>query len=186
MVSTWCLFHSVQIQSVEVRDLERSLWIFFSVDRYQSLPAWGSTRKSMSRKGTYVYKFCVYDFVTSLSNTLAEIWHSHVLDRICFKSITNMGVESYFKRMRADHGMPTVANYPNRRVRCVEGDMLRISHISLCAIHFIRRKLSKVNRQTSSRDQTSSQQSLKEQVAKTKTKGEKLWCENLLGSIEEA
>ena len=92
-------------------------------------------------------KVRIYDLMTSLSNTLAETGHSHVLDRICFESITNMGVESYFKRMRADHEMPTVANYPYRRVRCVEDDMLRISHISLCAIHFIRRKLSKVNPQ---------------------------------------
>ena len=66
VVSTWCLFHSVQIQSIEIRDLERSLWIFFSIDRYQSLSAWGSTRKSMSRKGTYVYKFGVCDFVMEM------------------------------------------------------------------------------------------------------------------------
>ena len=66
VVPTWCLFHSVQIQSVEIRDLERSLWIFFSIDRYQSLPAWGSTRKSMSQKDTYVYKFCVCDFVMAM------------------------------------------------------------------------------------------------------------------------
>ena len=39
---------------------------FFSIDRYQSLPAWGSTRKSMGRKGTYVYKFCVCDFVMEM------------------------------------------------------------------------------------------------------------------------
>ena len=39
VVSAWCLFHSVQIQSVtvEIRDLERSLWIFFSIDSFESL-----------------------------------------------------------------------------------------------------------------------------------------------------
>ena len=99
---------------------------------------------------------CVYAFVTSLTNTLTEIGHSHLLDRICFESITTLGVECYFKRMRADHDMPTVANYPYRRACCVEDDMLRISHISLDTISFIRRKLSKVNPQTSRRDQTSS------------------------------
>ena len=103
--------------------------LFFSIDRYQSLPAWRSTRKSMSRRGTYAYKFCVHDFVTSLTNTLTEIGNSHVVDRIFFESITNLGVECYFKRMQADHDMPTVANYPYRRARCVEDDMLRISHI---------------------------------------------------------
>ena len=81
----------------------------------------------MSRRGTYAYKFCVYDFVTSLTNTLTEIRHSRVLDRFCFESIANLGVECYFKRMRADHDMPTVANYAYRRARCVEGDMLHIS-----------------------------------------------------------
>ena len=156
VVSTWCLFHSVQIQSIEIRDLERSLWIFFSIHRYQSLPAWGRTRKSMSQRGTYAYKFFVCDFVTSRTNTLMEIGHGHLLDRICFESITTLCVECYFKRMRADHDLPTVANYPYRRTCWVEDHMLRISHISLGPIHFIRRKLSKVNPLTSRRDQTSS------------------------------
>ena len=125
---------------------------FFSlIDRYQCLPAWGRTRKSISRKGTYAYKLCL-----RLCDTLTEIGHSHLLDRICFESITTLGVECYFKRMRADHDMPTVANYPYRRACCVEDDMLRISHISRDTISFIRRKLSKVNPQTSRRDQTSS------------------------------
>ena len=39
---------------------------FFSIDRCQSLPAWGSTKKNMSRKDTYVYKFCVCDFVMEM------------------------------------------------------------------------------------------------------------------------
>ena len=47
----------------------------------------------MSQRGTYAYKFCVCDFVTSLTNTLTEIGHSHVLDRIYFESITALGVE---------------------------------------------------------------------------------------------
>ena len=32
----------------------------------------------------------------------------------------------YFKGMRADHDLPTVANYPYRRALYVEDDMLRI------------------------------------------------------------
>ena len=39
---------------------------FFSIDCYQFLPAWGSTRRSMSQKGKYVYKFCVCDFVMEI------------------------------------------------------------------------------------------------------------------------
>ena len=41
-------------------------WDKFSIDRYQSLPAQRSARISMSRKGTYVYKFCVCDFVMEM------------------------------------------------------------------------------------------------------------------------
>ncbi|CAH3181803.1 unnamed protein product, partial [Porites lobata] len=40
--------------------------------------------------------------------------------------MTTLGVECYFKGMRADHDMPTVANYAYRKARCVEDDMLRI------------------------------------------------------------
>ena len=40
--------------------------------------------------------------------------------------MTTLGVGWYFKGMRADHNMPTVANYAYRRSRCVEDDMLRI------------------------------------------------------------
>ncbi|CAH3182784.1 unnamed protein product [Porites lobata] len=68
----------------------------------------------------------VLESLTSLTNTLAEIGHSHLLDRICFESMTTLGVECYFKGMRADHDVPTVANYAYRRARCVEDDMLRI------------------------------------------------------------
>ncbi|CAH3164136.1 unnamed protein product [Porites lobata] len=46
--------------------------------------------------------------------------------QICFESMTTLGMECYFKGMRADHDMPTVANYAYRRVRCVEDDILRI------------------------------------------------------------
>ncbi|CAH3132554.1 unnamed protein product [Porites lobata] len=68
----------------------------------------------------------VLESLTSLTNTLTEIGHSHLLDRICFESMTTLGVECYLKGMRADHDMPTVANYAYRRARCVEDDMLRI------------------------------------------------------------
>ena len=68
----------------------------------------------------------VRESVTSLTNTLTEIVHSHLLDRICFESMTTLGVECYFKGMRADHDMPTVANYAYRRTPCMEDDMLRI------------------------------------------------------------
>ena len=91
--------------------------------------------------------------LTSLTNTLTEIGHSHFLDRICFESMTTLGVESVLfqiKGMRADHDMPTVAKYAYRRARYVAHLIFirRISHFSLGPIHFIRRKLSKVNPQT--------------------------------------
>ena len=121
----------------------------------------------------------VLESLTSLTNTLTEIGHSHLLDRIYFESMTTLGVECYFKGMRAAHDMLTVTNYADRRARCVEDDMLRIMIRKIlifhwAAIHFVTRKLSKVNPQTSRRDQTSSQQSLKEQVVKKNTQGEKL------------
>ena len=37
-----------------------------------------------------------------------------------------LGVECYFKGMRADHDLPRVAHYVYRRARCVEDDFLRI------------------------------------------------------------
>ena len=64
--------------------------------------------------------------LTSLTTTLTEIGRSHLLDRICFESVTTLGMECYLKGMQADHDMPTVANYACRRTRCVEDDMLRI------------------------------------------------------------
>ena len=68
----------------------------------------------------------VLESLTSLANTLTEIGHEHLLYRIFFESMTILIVEWFFKGMRADHDMPTVANYPFRRARCVQDDMLRI------------------------------------------------------------
>ena len=56
----------------------------------------------------------------------SEIGHENLLDRICFESVTTLSVKCFFKGMRADHDMPTVANYAFRRARCVQDDMLRI------------------------------------------------------------
>ena len=55
----------------------------------------------------------------SLTNTLTEIGYSHLLDRICFESMTTLSVECYFKGIQADHDMPTVANYAYRRARYI-------------------------------------------------------------------
>ena len=68
----------------------------------------------------------VLESLTSLANTLTEIGHEHILDRICFESMTTLSVECFFKGMRADHDMPTMDNYAFRRARCVQDDMLRI------------------------------------------------------------
>ena len=68
----------------------------------------------------------VLESLTSFTNTLMEIGHGHLLGRICFESMTTLGVECYFKGMRADHDLPTVAHYAYRRARCVEYDMLSI------------------------------------------------------------
>ncbi|PFX11911.1 hypothetical protein AWC38_SpisGene24212 [Stylophora pistillata] len=68
----------------------------------------------------------VLESLTSLTNTLTEIGYSHLLDRICFESMTTLGVERYFKGMQADQDMPTGAKYAYRKARCVEDDMLHI------------------------------------------------------------
>ena len=68
----------------------------------------------------------VLESLTSFTNTLTETGHSHLLGRICFESMTTLGVECYFKGMREDHDLPTVAHNAYRRVRCVEYDMLPI------------------------------------------------------------
>jgi len=60
-------------------------------------------------------------------HALTEIGHSHLLDRICFESMTTLGVKCFFEGMRADHDMPTVASYAYcRKARCVEDDVIRI------------------------------------------------------------
>ena len=68
----------------------------------------------------------VLDSLTSLVNTLTEIGQEQLLNSICFESMTTLGVECFFKGMRADHDMPTVIGYAYRRARCVEDDMLCI------------------------------------------------------------
>ena len=64
--------------------------------------------------------------LTSFTNMLTEIEHGHLLGRICFESMTTLGVECYFKGMRADHDLLLVAHYAYRKARCVEYDMLPI------------------------------------------------------------
>ena len=68
----------------------------------------------------------VLDSLTSLSNTLTEIGMDHLLDSIRFESLTTFGVECFFKAMRADHDMPTVAGYAYKRACCVKDDMMHI------------------------------------------------------------
>ena len=68
----------------------------------------------------------VLDSLTSLSNTLTEIGMDHLLDSIRFESLTTLGVECFFKAMRADHDMPTIAGYAYKRARCVKDDIMRI------------------------------------------------------------
>ena len=64
--------------------------------------------------------------LTSLANTMKKIGQEHLLDKICFESLTTLSVECFFKGMRADHDMPTVTNYAYRRAHCVQDGMLRI------------------------------------------------------------
>ena len=121
----------------------------------------------------------VHPHSASFTNTLTEIGHGHLLGRICFESMTTFGVECYFKGMRADQDLPTVAHYAYRRARCVEYDMLPISHILLGPIHFIRRKLAKrIKGEPPNIKMRPNQQSAiaegTAKVAKTKTQGEKL------------
>ena len=68
----------------------------------------------------------VLESLTSLTNTLTQIGHGHLLDRIFFESMTTLGVNYYFKGIRGDHALPTVAHYIYRRARCMEDDILRI------------------------------------------------------------
>ena len=57
---------------------------------------------------------------------MTEIGQEHLLDKICFESLTTLSVECFFKGMRADHDMPTVTNYAYRRAHCVQDGMLCI------------------------------------------------------------
>ena len=68
----------------------------------------------------------VLESLTSLTNTLTEIGHGQLLDRIVSESMTALGLECYFKGIRTDHDLPTVAHYVYRRAHCVEDDILRI------------------------------------------------------------
>lgn len=68
----------------------------------------------------------VLDSLTCFSNTLTEVGKENLLDRICFESLTTLSVECFFKAMRADHDMPTVAGYAYKRARCVKDDMMRM------------------------------------------------------------
>ena len=64
--------------------------------------------------------------LTILANTMTDNGQEHLLDKICFESLTTLSVECFFKWMRADQDMPTVTNYAYRRARCVQDGMLRI------------------------------------------------------------
>lgn len=66
------------------------------------------------------------DSLTSLTNTLSEIGKDNLLDSFRFASLTTLSVECFFKAMRADHDMPTIAEYAFKRARCVKEDMMRI------------------------------------------------------------
>ena len=113
----------------------------------------------------------VLQSLTSLANTLTEIEHSHLLDRICLESMTTLVVECYFKEIRADHDMPTVANYAYRRACCVEDCMLCIYQKDFSYFtgpnSFYLEKLIKG-------EPTNIKRRPNKQSAKTKTQGEKL------------
>jgi len=101
----------------------------------------------------------VLELLTSLTSTLTEIGHSH-LDRIRFESMITLGMKCFFKGMRADHVMPTVANNAYRRARCVEDDMMRIYQADFSNLtgpnSFYPEKIIKASPQTSRCDQRSS------------------------------
>lgn len=64
--------------------------------------------------------------LTRLANTLTEIRHDHLLNKICLERMTTLNIACFLEGMRADYDMPTVANYAYRRARCVQDDILRI------------------------------------------------------------
>ena len=114
----------------------------------------------------------VLESLTSFTNTLTGIGHGHLLGRICFESVTTFrrGMLFQMNASRPDD-LPTVAHYSYRRACCVEYDMLPICQNdfsyftgpnSFYPVKSTDQNESKVNPQTSRRDQTSSQQSLKE------------------------
>lgn len=70
VVSKWCLFHSVQIQSVEIRDLERSLWIFFSMDSFESL----SRFINLCQHGEAQEKAWAGKVRTSINSVFVTLW----------------------------------------------------------------------------------------------------------------
>ena len=57
---------------------------------------------------------------TRLPKLFREIKCYFLLDNVAFESMTTLSLESFLKGMRADHDMPTVAQYGYRRSRCVE------------------------------------------------------------------
>jgi hypothetical protein len=61
----------------------------------------------------------VLDSLTSLSNTLSEIGKDNIRDSVSFERLTTLSMECFFKAMRANHDMPTVAGYAYKRARCV-------------------------------------------------------------------
>ena len=78
----------------------------------------------------------VLESLTSFTNTLTKIEHGHLLGRICFESMTTLGVECYFKGMRADLTTLTEERAAWNTICCPF--VRRISHILLGPIHFIR------------------------------------------------
>ena len=83
VVSAWCLFHSVQIQSVEIRDLERSLWIFFSIDSFESL----SRFINLCQHGEAQEKAWAGKVRTSINSVFVTLWWK------CFGGVVLNGSE---------------------------------------------------------------------------------------------
>ena len=118
------------------------------------------------------------DSLTSLVNIMTEIGQDHLLNDICFESMTTLGVECFFKGMRADHDMPTVTGYAYRRARSVEDDMLRIyqkpfSYFTGPNSYYPEKSLKGTPR-TSRLEGTSKRVHPKEQATRKKIRGEKI------------
>ena len=105
----------------------------------------------------------VLQSLTSFTNTLTEIGHGHLLGRICFESMTTLGVECYFKGMRlAYSGSLRLQKSALRGIRyaahlSVGFPIFYWAQFILTGENY--QNKSKVNPQTSRCDQTSSQQS---------------------------